>query len=280
MNLKTPFTYFLVILLASQLASCATASPTPEIITPTPLSTLTPTATPIPSETPTPQPTGTPTASPTPEFTLNGLEPDLSKFPILSHEQEWLLLQKAIDQRSLTPKMTKSGFMNSNLYHTNEVDFKDKIIGDGVTLDCDISLGGCEIVASYQINGIRKILLEYAATFEDGSQGSVILPVVIEMDTFDPTALPDQRTIQRISELAKVANYRLAMNSIVIVTSLDDDAITKKMANAELRSLIDSALADGSRSAELLNKMHELAKQNKSLSQDEINELIDALIWF
>lgn len=170
--------------------------------------------------------------------------------------------------------------MNSNLYHTNEVDFKDKIIGDSVTLDCDISLGGCEIVASYQINGIRKILLEYAATFEDGSQGSVILPVVIEMDTFDPTALPDQRTIQRISELAKVANYRLAMNSIVIVTSLDDDAITKKMANAELRSLIDSALADGSRSAELLNKMHELAKQNKSLSQDEINELIDALIWF
>jgi hypothetical protein len=68
MNLKTLSACLLIILLALQLASCATASPVPEIITATSVSTLTPTATPAPSETSTPRPTETNTASPTPEL--------------------------------------------------------------------------------------------------------------------------------------------------------------------------------------------------------------------
>jgi hypothetical protein len=204
----------------------------------------------------------------------------LSKFPILSHEQEWLWLQKAIDERSLTPKIVGGQSINSNLFQDSVVDFKDKVIGDSVTLDCNTGTMECEIIASYLVNGIRKILLEFAATFEDGSQGSVILPIVFEMETYDPTALPDQRTEQRLLDLTEVVKYRLAMNMIHIVTNLRDKTILTKMVNTELHTLLDAALADGSRTAELLDKMHELTKENKSLSQDEINELIDALIWF
>jgi len=63
MNLKTSSALLLMILLAS----CATASPTPEIIISTPTSQPTSTSTPEPSATPSPQPTETNTAIPNPE---------------------------------------------------------------------------------------------------------------------------------------------------------------------------------------------------------------------
>jgi hypothetical protein len=266
MNLKTSSAILLMILLTS----CATASPTP-------LSTLTPTTTPIPSETPTPQPTGTNTVSPTPELTLNGLAPTLDEFPAITHEQEWQLLQKAIANRSLTLEFS-NGFPYASLRQMNQIDNKDNQIGTGVRLACNFGLKSCDIVASYQVDGLHKIMLEFAVMFEDGTKGSVILPIVIDMDSFDPAQSDlNYYTRNRLRSLSR-SEQGGYIDYINIATNLDRES--RVMENPTLQVLVNEALQEGSRTRELLTKMHTLAKDNRSLSQEEINELIDALIWY
>jgi hypothetical protein len=275
MNFKKIPTCLLIIPLAMQLASCKNISPRP-------LSTLTPTATAVPSETSTPQPTGTNAASPTPEITLIGLAPSLEEFPVLTKEQALEHLQKAIDSRSLLPKMD-NGNPNSRLVQFTYLNNSNNAYGTGVTLECRVGSGGCAIVDSFSIqtaDGVLDIvLLEKAETLEDGTQTSIIYPFVLTMDQFDPAADPDQYTRNRLNLLLNVMNYKQVMNYIHIPNEYYSNV--PKVTNPALQAVLESAVQEGSRTKELLDKMYRLAKDNKSLSQDEINELFDslALIW-
>jgi hypothetical protein len=278
MNLKTSSALLLMILLAS----CATASPAPEIFSPTPLSTLTPTATSAPSKTPTPKPTETNTASPTPEITLVGLIPQWKDFPApISADEEAQHIQKAKDTKSLyqEPGDPYSIQLSSSHYSDN------LFIGDDIRIGCNIEMS-CLIRASYQTiakNGmpIHKLLLELYVTFADNTQGSVIVPIISDQGYYDSTgtAVENQFLQGRLNVLAQNNKHGGVIQGIFIVSGMADNS--PKPANPVVQFLLDSAFHDEATKA-LLAHANDLAKEGKFLTQAEIDELHaqDATIWY
>jgi hypothetical protein len=157
----------------------------------------------------------------------------------------------------------------------NEIKF-----GDGIKIACDTGRYGCKVRDSYRLpSGIHKILFELAVTFEDGTDGSVILPIVIDDDLYDYTHTainPDQRTRGDVKWLSDYGAGGV-IDSIKIISHRSSKSWQRS--NPELEKLDTAIFVEGSRAQELLNKMYQLAADGKMLSQDEINELKDSLIW-
>jgi hypothetical protein len=277
MNLKTSSTCLLIILLAVQLASCATASPVPDAIAPTPTH-IAPTTTPIPSETPTPKPTETPTPTSTRAVELHGLIPEYNSVPLYSRAQEQSAIQKAKDTMSLN-------YENENLnMQISQVKFADLVKGDGVRMICYDNLT-CLIRDTYAVNVgsdanpliVHKLLMEYVVTFEDGSRGTVIVPSIFEQQW----AAPDDPIKYGVTWHTLEVLYATTQGNDVVdlpkmITNIEANSRQPNIpAIVELWNRVNA----DSEVQRLLQKAHTLAKDGKFLTQDEVDRLLDAIMW-
>jgi len=272
MNLKTSSACLLMILLAS----CTNPA---ENVIPTPLASLTPTATSAPSQTPTPKPTETKTSTPTPEVELHGLIEKFNDIPEYSRAQETLHIQKAYDTRTLYQEP-------GDIWHIqiSPLVFNDLVKGEGVRIDCNVNKS-CLIRDTYKVNVgneanpliVHKLLMEYFVTFEDGTQGSVIVPIIFDQEWSEPGTTPYEETWYRLEVLAKdQASSTGVIENINFITSVKPNS--RQPTNPAIKKLWDIIITDPTTSA-LLEKVHRLAEEGKFLTQDEINLLIDAILW-
>ncbi len=277
MNLKIPSSCLLIILVALQLISCTNTSPTPP-------STLTPTATPVPPQTPTPRSTATNTASPTPETQLHGLITELENIPTYTAEQRQAAIQLAIDSTSLTQET--AGIW---ITQVSQVAYRDDTlnsdIADTVRITCALDKS-CLIRDTFQMmiqtpqgeKPAHYVLMEYFVTFEDGTQGPVVVPIIIDQKGSDPTQDPDRETEYLLQLLQKSDDSSGGVIDFLrIITSTRSNF--PQPINPVISALIESAMNDQAARA-LLEKAHTLAGEGKFLSQDEINTLWGAIIKY
>jgi hypothetical protein len=275
-----------VLILATVVYACAPVAPIAPV-TPAPSATAThfaeATVTFTPA-TPKPKKTETPTLSPTPEVNLTGLISELDKFPILTAEEELKLIALAKDTMSLDQAP-------DDIYHIqfsalNYLNNSSKKIGEYVRVGCNIDKS-CLIRASYTIpvstdegtQLVHKILMELYVTHEDGTQGSVIVPIIFDMKNVDtsPDHPPDWRTRNRLTGLLESQSLGRPIDYINLVTSLTESAPTPT--RPAIKALLDKTF-ENPRTVELLEKARELAAQGLFLTQAEIDELPDGFIWY
>jgi hypothetical protein len=269
MKSELPF-FALITITALLMGSCSPAQAITQIPTATPQAKATSTPMDAPATL-----TEIPASStPVPEVRLKGLVTELARFPTITAAQQQEHILKAIETESLF--MTPDDIYQIQL---SQFTYNDIIFGQGVHLACGVAKA-CLIRDSYQValsagSGevkVHKLLLELFVTFEDGTQGSVIMPLVIDIDQSFGQGF-DAATQRKIDNFDRQQNKNVL--SFNFLTKLDKSKTT----NPVILALLADIKANP-RLQELLTKAHSLAKTGKFLSQDELLELQNAIINF
>lgn len=269
-----------ILLITCILASCAPAAATVPL-TETAIPILTFTVTPYSTATATIAPSDIPPA-PEPtrvsEVTLNGLIPWYENFPTVTDAQEQAKMQTAYENPQLDPS---SG--NTQSIQLSEQIYNDLVKGVGVRFTCYLDQS-CAIRDSYikmvhTPNGdmpVHKVLLELYVAFEDGSQGSVIVPYVIDpsyADIISDAFIDVQFVLDLFAKREK--SPHTPVDFLKFQTTVSPGS--RPPNNPVMIALSEAAYTDPETSA-LLDKAHTLAKEGKFLTQAEINVLTDAFL--
>lgn len=269
-----------LLLLAMALGACS-PPPTLQQATEIPILTLTSTATAtsasVPQQTNTPNIPPTPEPTSTPQVQLNGLIENPYEFPVITAEQEQAKIQQAkktVSLRGVLPGERGSFYVIDKVSPAG-----DPVQGEFLKIDGMLNKT-IQVRDSYAINIgtadtpqiVHKVLLELYVTFEDGSQGSVIVPTIVsQMDNED-----DLNGIRgKIYRLTRRSNNVGYVENMLLIVELSPGS--RKPENPIVQTLLDSISDED---ANLLHKAFELAKQGKFLSQEEIDMLYNAILWY
>lgn len=279
MTIKKLMILMVIIVSVFHLASCANAPVTEKpggtsIVIATAMPSAT--ATLIPTKTPDPTETITPT--PTPEvIKFNGIITELDKIPVLTADQEAQLIQQAIDSRTLISA--------PNELQIGQLIFNDITFGKAIRVQSNPT-ESFRVLATY-ITMIQtsqgglplvKVLYELHVRYEDGSEGSVIVPVVFNQDYTVDGDEPDRDTRYRL----KVTHDWLIDHKIFFQFLVKLENKGRKPNSPVIIALLEQ-LSNDPEAQVLLQKAYNLAKfplDGKFLSQDEINKLLNFIIFY
>lgn len=212
----------------------------------------------------------------TPEVKLRGLINDIWRFPKITEEQELEHIQKAIETRSLNLDPED---VNNIQLHQVSVTAED--VYSGVKLTCMIDKSG-RIVDSYQVTiqtadghiRVNKILVEILGTFEDGTRGSVIVPVILDGDIVGGFESYEKNMQNRIDTFIRnIQRYSYLTftfpTNIVETDARNPDIIALRELNSANPKI-----------NELLEKANRLAEKKQILTQAEWLTLVHAIEIF